>query len=162
MNRLRRLDAIRALVEANGGELRFPGHLLRPELQKIEYRLSRAIDTKWEVLSEKQSVLDFEKNVVVKIHDAPIGIDKLGVLSAIKDQRKMIELIDEAHAISAFTHQQKVNYICDSDESFYSPMFDFKAELESVLRNGAPGYQAVNQLSMRGQKFIFKSHHTGN
>lgn len=159
MNRLRRLDAIRALVEANGGELRFPGHLLRPELQKIEYRLSRAIDTKWEVLSEKQSVLDFEKNVVVKIHDTPIGIDKLGVLSAIKDQRKMIELINEAHAISAFTHQQKVDYICDSDESFYSPMFDFKSELESVLRNGSPGYQAVNQLSMRGQKFIFKSHH---
>ena len=159
MNRLRRLDAIRALVESNGGELRFPGHLLRPELQKIEYRLSRTIDTKWETLSEKKTVLEFEKDLPVKIHDASIGIDKLGVFAFIKDQRKMIELIDEAHSINAFSPEQKVEYICNSDESFFSPMFDFNSELSSIIKNGVPGYTAVNQLSMRGQKFIFKSHH---
>lgn len=159
MDRLRRLDAIRALVETNGGEMRFPGHLLLPELQKIEYRLSRTIDTEWLTLDESASVYDIEKGLPVKLHQVPAGSDKLGVIPAVKDHRRLRSIIDEALSIPAFSNAQKADYICDPESSLFSHKFDFKEALEEILGEVSRAEQVLQRLNLRGQTFIFKEHH---
>jgi hypothetical protein len=159
MNRLQRLDVLRTLIEANGGEFQFSFNDVDGKGGVARYKL--ADDNKWVDLAPDDSPFKLEENMSVKLHEIPIQDDRLGVIAKIKDKRKMLKAITASLSQKGLSLEHKVIMICEYDDGLFAPRTNFKEALHSALKEHMHPEHIIGKLDLKGQSFIFKQHHKG-